>query len=233
MASIAAARASNAQLFLQQLHADGFHGGWISTDGTFDSTKFKVQGAYISSFSLDIHTIKSAAPIVSAFKKAFNQDTISFGVPTWIAIQTMAHAISIACTKGHGHITRNSARLALNKVKLGTSLIGRPIAFQPSGDVKGGISFTIFQIQGDGSYKAVQAGLERKEHHRRAAHRPGGRLRQRDDVVPTTGVHRIDRGATGDEPAGVDHGHAGHRPRTGEKSATSRAPKKLSPIPAW
>jgi ABC-type branched-subunit amino acid transport system substrate-binding protein len=150
--------ASNAQLFLQQLKADGFNGKFISTDGTFDSTKFKVPGAYISSFSLDIHTIKSAAPIVAAYKKAFNQDTISFGVPTWIAVQTMAHAISIACAKGHGHITRTTARLALNKVSLKTSLIGRPIGFLPSGDVKGGISFTIFQIQGDGSYKAVQAG---------------------------------------------------------------------------
>ena len=47
--------ASNAQLFLQQLQADGFTGKFISTDGTFDSTKFTVPGAYISSFSLDIH----------------------------------------------------------------------------------------------------------------------------------------------------------------------------------
>ena len=115
-------------------------------------------GAYVSSFSLDIHTVKSAASIVSAFKKRFGQDTISFGVPTWVAVQTMAHAISAACAKGHGHITRTSARLALGKVSLKTSLIGRPIAFQTSGDVKGGISFTIFQIQNDGSYLAVQAG---------------------------------------------------------------------------
>ena len=150
--------ASNAQLFLQQLHSDGFNGKWISTDGTFDSTNFKVPGAYISSFSLDIHTIKSAAPIVAAFKKKFGIDTISFGVPTWVAVQTMAHAISMACAAHHGTITRTQARLELNKVHLKTSLIGRPIGFQKTGDVQGGISFTIFQIQGDGSYKAVQAG---------------------------------------------------------------------------
>jgi hypothetical protein len=70
----------------------------------------------------------------------------------------MAHAISMACAAHHGHITRAQARLELNKVKLKTSLIGRPIAFQKTGDVQGGISFTIFQIQGDGSYKSVQAG---------------------------------------------------------------------------
>jgi len=73
-------------------------------------------------------------------------------------VQTMAHAISIACTAGHGHITRTSARLALDKVNLKTSLIGRPIAFQKTGDVRGGISFTIFQIGGNGKYTAVQAG---------------------------------------------------------------------------
>jgi ABC-type branched-subunit amino acid transport system substrate-binding protein len=148
--------ASNAQLFLQTLKSKGFNGAWMSTDGTFDSTKFTVPGAYISSFSLDIHTVKTAAPIVSAFKKRFGQDTISFGVPTWVAVQMMAHAISIACSDGK--ITRREARRDLDKVKLKTSLIGRPIAFQKSGDVKGGISFTIFQIQSDGSYKAVQAG---------------------------------------------------------------------------
>ena len=36
--------ASNAQLFLQQLKADGFTGKLISTDGTFDNTKFTVPG---------------------------------------------------------------------------------------------------------------------------------------------------------------------------------------------
>jgi branched-chain amino acid transport system substrate-binding protein len=147
--------ASNAQLFLQQLKADGFTGKWISTDGTFDSTKFTVPGAYISSFSLDIHTVKSAASIVSAFKAKYG-DTISFGVPTWVAVQTMAHAISIACADGK--ITRAEARRDLDKVSLKTSIIGRPIAFQKSGDVKGGISFTIFQIGSDGKYNAVQAG---------------------------------------------------------------------------
>jgi len=150
--------ASNAQVFLQQLKADGFTGKWISTDGTFDDTKFKVPGAYVSSFSLDIHTIKSAAPIVSAFKKKFGIDTNSFGVPTWVAVQTMAHAISAACTKGHGHITRGTARAALAKVSLRTSLLGRPIAFQKDGDVKGGINFSIFQIGSDGKYNLVQGG---------------------------------------------------------------------------
>jgi hypothetical protein len=70
----------------------------------------------------------------------------------------MAHAISIACTAGHGHITRTTARLDLNKVNLKNSILGKPVAFQKSGDVKGGISFTIFQIGSDGKYNVVQSG---------------------------------------------------------------------------
>jgi ABC-type branched-subunit amino acid transport system substrate-binding protein len=149
--------ASNAQLFLQQLKADGFTGKWISTDGTFVNTQFTVPGAYISSFSLDVTQLKQDASIVAAFTKRYGQ-TNNFGVPTWVAVQMMAHAISIACTTGHGHITRTSARLALNKVSLKSSLLGKPVAFQKSGDVKGGISFTIFQIGSDGKYNVVQSG---------------------------------------------------------------------------
>jgi len=148
--------ASNAQLFLQQLKADGFTGKFVGTDGTFDSSKFTVPGAFISSFSLDIHQVASAASIVAAYKSRFGQDTISFGVPTWVAVQTMAHAISLACADGK--ITRGEARKDLDKVRLKTSIIGRPIAFQKSGDVKGGINFSIFQIGSDGKYNLVQAG---------------------------------------------------------------------------
>jgi ABC-type branched-subunit amino acid transport system substrate-binding protein len=149
--------ASNAQLFLQQLKADGFTGKWISTDGTFVDTQFTVPGAYISTFSLDVNQLKQDASIVAAFTKRYGK-TNNFGVPTWVAMQTMAHAISNACATGHGRITRATARLALNKVSLKTSILGKPIAFLKDGDVKGGISFTIFQIGSDGKYKVVQPG---------------------------------------------------------------------------
>jgi len=39
-------------------------------------------------------------------------------------------------------------------VSLQTPITGRPIAFEPDGDVKGGTTFTVFQIQKDGSYRA-------------------------------------------------------------------------------
>ena len=145
--------ASNAQLFLQQLKADGFTGKFISTDGTFDSTKFTVPGAYISSFSLDIHQVKAAAKIVAAYKARFNQDTISFGVPD-LGGRRRRWRWRSRRRCGDGKITRFEARRDLDKVSIKTSIIGRPIAFTKNGDVKGGINFTIFQIGSDGKYNA-------------------------------------------------------------------------------
>jgi branched-chain amino acid transport system substrate-binding protein len=147
--------ASNAQLFAEQLKAAGYSGGFLGTDGTFDSTKFKFPNAYISSFSLDVHNIPADKAIVADFKKRFG-DTNSFGAPTWVATQMLAMAVSKACADGR--ISRNEVRKLVPGISLSTSLLGHPIGLQKSGDQKGGVSFTLFQIQGDGSYKVVQAG---------------------------------------------------------------------------
>ena len=147
--------AANAQLFLQQLKSKGFSGHFLGTDGTFDSSSFKVPGAYISSFSLDIHDVAIAKPITAAFEKKYGQ-TISFGAPSWVAVQMIAMGISNACADGH--VSRPEVRRDIGKVKIKTSLLGKPIAFDKFGDVVGGVGFTIFQIGGDGSYNVVQKG---------------------------------------------------------------------------
>ena len=70
----------------------------------------------------------------------------------------MAMGISNACASGHGKTTRSAVRAAIGKVSITNSLLGKPIAFQASGDVKGGVGFTIFQVGSDGSYNVVQKG---------------------------------------------------------------------------
>jgi ABC-type branched-subunit amino acid transport system substrate-binding protein len=147
--------ASNAQLLFSQLHAAGYTGGFLGTDGTFDTTKFKVPGAYVSSFSLDAHKLVPDKAYVADFTKRFG-DTNSFGLPTWVAVQMIAMAVSQACTDGK--ISRGEVRRIVPTLSLPTSLLGKPIAFQKNGDQKGGVSFTIFQIGSDGSYKVVQPG---------------------------------------------------------------------------
>lgn len=147
--------ASNAQLFLQQLKSKGFSGGFLGTDGTFDSTKFTVPGAYISSFSLDIHDVPIAKPYTAAFEKQYGK-TNSFGAPSWVAVQTIAMGISMACADGR--VSRGEVRRDIGLVKLKTSLLGKPIAFDKFGDVVGGVGFTIFQVGSGGQYKVVQKG---------------------------------------------------------------------------
>ena len=144
--------ASNAQLYAQQLKAAGYTGKFLGTDGTFDSSKFTFEGAYITYFGPDVHDIASVQNIVSVFKNKFG-DTNSFGAPTWVATQMIAMAISKACADGKA--TRDEVRVDLGKVSLKTSLLGRPIAFTKNGDVKGA-SFPVYQIQG-GKYRTVQS----------------------------------------------------------------------------
>lgn len=147
--------ASNAQLFYNQLKAKGFSGGFLATDGAFDSTTFKVAGAYVSSFSLDINDVPVAKPYVADFKKKYGQ-TNSFGAPSFIAVQAIAMGISTSCADGR--TSRGEVRRDIGKVKMSNSLLGAPIAFDKFGDVVGGVGFTIFQIGNDGSYNVVQKG---------------------------------------------------------------------------
>jgi ABC-type branched-subunit amino acid transport system substrate-binding protein len=147
--------ASNAQLFTQQLKSRGFKGDFIATDGAFDSSNFKFPGAYISSFSLDINDVPVAKPFVAQFTAKYGQ-TISFGAPSFVAVQAMAMGISMACADGR--VSRPEVRKEIGKVKMKNSLLGAPIAFDKFGDVVGGVGFTMFQIGNDGTYNVVQKG---------------------------------------------------------------------------
>ena len=147
--------ASNAQLFHQQLKAKGFTGAFLATDGAFDSSQFKSPGAYISSFSLDINDVPVAKPFVAEFKRKYGE-TISFGAPSFVAVQAIAMGISMACADGR--VSRPEVRRNIGKVKMSNSLLGKPIAFDKFGDVVGGVGFTMFQIANNGSYDVVQKG---------------------------------------------------------------------------
>jgi ABC-type branched-subunit amino acid transport system substrate-binding protein len=147
--------AANAQLFFSQLKSRGYTGAFFGPDGTFDSNTFKVPGAYISSFSLDINDVPIARPFVNQFKARFG-DTNSFGAPSFVAVQAIAMGISAACADGR--VSRAEVRRTIGRVRMSTSLLGAPIRFSNTGDVVGGVGFSIFQIANDGSYTTVQRG---------------------------------------------------------------------------
>jgi branched-chain amino acid transport system substrate-binding protein len=144
--------ASQAQLFAQQLKAQGKSAIVFGSDGTFDSSKFNAPGNYISFFAPDVTTIPSNAAIVAAFKKQFPGATSPFGAPNYVMAQAYASAITTACKDNK--ITRAEVRTNLAKVKLGGTLLGQPLRFTANGDVANA-KFFIFKIQSDGTYQTV------------------------------------------------------------------------------
>ena len=144
--------ASEAQLFAQQLKAQGKTAIVFGSDGTFDSSKFNVNGSYISFFAPDVTTIKADASIVAAFHKQFPGATSPFGAPNYVLAQMYASAITTSCKDGK--ITRAELRKDFAKVSLKSTILGTPIRFTANGDLAGA-KFHIFKIV-NGKYETVQ-----------------------------------------------------------------------------
>ena len=143
--------ASQAQLFAQQLKAQGKTAIVFGSDGTFDSSKFNVDGSYISFFAPDVTTLASAASLVAAFHKQFPGATSPFGAPNYVAAQAYAAAVQTACKDGK--ISRAEVRSAFAKTNLKTTILGSGLKFTANGDVAGA-KFHIFKIV-NGQYQTV------------------------------------------------------------------------------
>jgi branched-chain amino acid transport system substrate-binding protein len=143
--------ASQAQLFAQQLQAQGKSAIVFGSDGTFDSSKFNVNGSYISFFAPDVTTIKADASIVAAFHKQFPGATSPFGAPNYVLAQMYSSAVTTACKDGK--ISRAELRKDFAKVSLKSTILGTPIKFTGNGDLAGA-NFHIFKIVG-GKYETV------------------------------------------------------------------------------
>jgi branched-chain amino acid transport system substrate-binding protein len=143
--------ASQAQLFAQQLKAQGKTAVPFGSDGTFDSAKFNVDGAYISFFAPDVTTIPADASVVAAFQKQFPGGTSPFGAPNYVLGQMYANAITKACK--NKTISRAELRTTFAKVSLKSTILGTPVRFNANGDLAGA-KFHIFKIVG-GKYQTV------------------------------------------------------------------------------
>jgi branched-chain amino acid transport system substrate-binding protein len=145
--------ASQAQLFAQQLKAQGKTAVVFGSDGTFDSSKFSANGSYISFFAPDVTTLAAAKDTVAAFNKQFPGGTSPFGAPNYVLAQAYAEAISSVCKDGNDP-TRDNVRAAFARVDLSDTLLGTPISFTANGDVAGA-KFHIFKIE-NGKYVTLQ-----------------------------------------------------------------------------
>ena len=143
--------ASEAQLFAQQLKAQGKGATAFGSDGTFDSSKFSQDGSYISFFAPDVTTIAADAAVVGAFHKQFPGATSPFGAPNYVLAQMYSSAITTACKDGK--VSRAEVRKDIFKVSLPSTILGGPMKLTANGDVAGA-KFHIFKIE-NGKYVTV------------------------------------------------------------------------------
>jgi branched-chain amino acid transport system substrate-binding protein len=152
--------APDSQVFAEDLKTDGYHGGFMATDGSVDPTHFKFPGAYISFFGPSIQKVNKTYR--KAYLHTYGAQSASdpFGAPSFVATEMLAVAISQQCAASHGKkISRALVVKKLKKVKLSTTILGYGMAFNNPVDAyhgpKSGV--TVFQIQANGSYKEVYA----------------------------------------------------------------------------
>jgi ABC-type branched-subunit amino acid transport system substrate-binding protein len=152
--------ATDSETFVQLLHADGFHGGFMATDGSVSPSQFNYPGAYISFFGPAITAIN--AKFRSAYKAKYGAKSADdpFGAPTFVATEMLAVAISKQCAATHRKsISRAAVVKRLKKTTLPTTILGYSMAFTNPADNYHGpnAGVTVFQVQKNGSYKEVYA----------------------------------------------------------------------------
>ena len=121
--------------------ADGFQ----STDDFIVGAAGATEGAYVSSFAPDIHSLEGSADVVTRFSDEYGSFG-TFGPPTYVATMVILEAMQRASDAGT--LTRAAVRDEVAKTDMATTIMGTPLAFDENGDVKDASSY-IFQVQGD------------------------------------------------------------------------------------
>jgi branched-chain amino acid transport system substrate-binding protein len=143
--------APQAQAFGQQLQAAGkSHITLFGSDGLFAPGVWKIAGSYDSAFPYD-----PASKVVTKYVKAHGGNGEFFGLPSYVAAQVVTGAVTRACKAGHGKTTRRAVRKQIAKTHLKSSILGFPVGFQKSGEMRLPAAYGVYQIQKNGSFKRV------------------------------------------------------------------------------
>ena len=145
--------AAKAQVFGQQLQAQGKRAIIFGSDGLFGPAEFYIEGSYISTFGPDIHEVAEDAGIVKAYEAKYGKFG-TFGPPAYLATQVMLDAVNNACKDGKA--TRAEVVGWMRKTNLKSTILGTPLSFTKLGDVNGG-NFYIYRVEaGRYHYKRVK-----------------------------------------------------------------------------
>ena len=152
--------ATDSQTFVQLLHSDGYHGGFMATDGSVSPSQYNYPGAYVSFFGPAITAINGHYRSLYKARYGAKSADDPFGAPSFVAAEMLGVAISKACAATHGKsVSRASVAKTLKGVKLSTTILGYSMAFTNKADKNHGPSagVTVFVVAKNGSYKEVYA----------------------------------------------------------------------------
>ncbi len=147
----------DAQTFAQQLLEQGKKAKVFGSDGSNNSSEFKVPGSYVSNFAPDINGIAADKAIIAGWKKDNGGKTPgSFGPPAYGAVQVALNAVKLACTAGHGVLQDRRAVLRnVKKVRIKNWILGGSFRWSTKSNDPLNAKFYIFKIQSNGSYQLV------------------------------------------------------------------------------
>jgi branched-chain amino acid transport system substrate-binding protein len=142
---------ADAQLFAQQLAAQGKHPVVFGGDSVFSPTDFHPEGAYVSSFAPDIHELPADAALVKAYRARYGDFATPFGPVVYAATDVILRAVKVACSKGKP--TRAKVLAAVRKTSIPNSILGGAFAFDSHGEPKNA-RFYVFKVA-NGAYHLV------------------------------------------------------------------------------
>jgi branched-chain amino acid transport system substrate-binding protein len=153
--------ANRAQVFTQQMRAQGRTAVIFGTDGLYQPGQFTVNNSYISSFAPDIRTLRAAQPFVRGYlrQRGVVRNFGTFGPPVHEATRALINAIRNACASipvrrtGLTGPRRSEIVLQMRRTLIRPSLFGTTLSFTRRGDVRGA-KFFIFQIR-NGRYVTI------------------------------------------------------------------------------
>jgi branched-chain amino acid transport system substrate-binding protein len=142
---------ANAQLFAQQLAAQGKHPTIFGGDSVFSPTDFDPEGAYVSSFAPDIHDLPGDASLVAAYKARYGDFATPFGPVVYAATDVILRGVKAACAKGTP--TRASVLRAVHATSIPNSILGGRFSFDSHGEPKNA-RFYVFKVV-NGKYRLI------------------------------------------------------------------------------
>src|SRR3954451_24169481 len=141
--------APQAQAFGQQLKAAGKSKiKLFGSDGLFAPGVWKIAGSYDSAFPYNPNDAG-----VKKYVSTHKGNGEFFGLPSYVAAQVVVGAVTRACADGKA--TRAEVRKQIAKTKLKTTILGFPVTFAASGEMRAPANYGIYQIQSDGSFKRI------------------------------------------------------------------------------